>query len=138
MAKLLDRLYATDYYAWTREQAAALRRLAASRADLPLDLDHLAEEVAGLGKSERRAARSQMRRLLEHLLKLHSSTQGTVLSSRTGGTGRAGARRPVGVGGPLHLRLAMTDLVVGVGRGKVGRGGNSCWLRWEPAPKALA
>ena len=70
MARVLDRLYATDYYAWTLEQAAALRRLAAERADLPLDLDHLAEEVEDLGKSERRAVRSQMRRLLEHLLKL--------------------------------------------------------------------
>ena len=74
MASVLDRLYATDYYAWTMEQAAALRRLAAERADLPLDLDHLAEEVEDLGKSERRAVRSQMRRLLEHLLKLEYST----------------------------------------------------------------
>lgn len=74
MAKVLDRLYATDYYAWTQEQAAALRRLAASRADLPLDLDHLAEEVEDLGKSERRAVRSQMRRLLEHLLRLQYAT----------------------------------------------------------------
>ena len=74
MAKVLDRLYATDYYAWTLEQAAALRRLAAEGADMPLDLDHLAEEVEDLGKSERRAVRRPMRRLLEHLLKLQHST----------------------------------------------------------------
>ena len=74
MARVLDRLYATDYYAWTLEQAAALRRLAAERADMPLDLDHLAEAVEDLGKAERRAVRRQMRRLLEHLLKLEYST----------------------------------------------------------------
>ena len=74
MAKVLDRLYATDYYAWTLEQAAALRRLAAEGADMPLDLDHLAEAVEDLGKSERRAVRRQTRRLLEHLLKLQHAT----------------------------------------------------------------
>ena len=74
MAKVIDRLYATDYYAWTRAQAAALRRLAAERAEVPLDLDHLAEAVEDWGKSERRAVRRQMRRLLEHLLKLQFST----------------------------------------------------------------
>ena len=74
MARVLDRLYATDYYAWTLEQAAALRRLAVERADRQLDLDHLAEAVEDLGKAERRAVRRQMRRLLEHLLKLEYST----------------------------------------------------------------
>ena len=74
MGKVLDRPYAMDYYTWPQAQAGALRRLAAERADLPLDLDHLAEEVEEFGKSERRAVRSQMRRLLEHLLKLQYAT----------------------------------------------------------------
>jgi hypothetical protein len=74
MTLVKDRLYHTDYYAWTQEQAAILRRLAASRAQSDLDLENLAEEVADLGKSERRAVRSQMRRLIEHLLKLDYGT----------------------------------------------------------------
>ncbi len=74
MTLVKDRLYHTDYYAWTQEQAAILRRLATSRAPGDLDLENLAEEVADLGKSERRAVRSQMRRLLEHLLKLDHAT----------------------------------------------------------------
>ena len=74
MTLVKDRLYHTDYYAWTQEQAAILRRLATSRTQSDLDLENLAEEVADLGKSERRAVRSQMRRLIEHLLKLDYAT----------------------------------------------------------------
>ncbi len=69
-----DRLYHADYDAWTQQQAAILRRLAASRTPSDLDLENLAAEVADLGKSECRAVRSQMRRLLEHLLKLEYGT----------------------------------------------------------------
>jgi DNA-binding PucR family transcriptional regulator len=69
-------LYEEDFYAWTRDQAAALRRLAAQRWNGPLDLDHLAEEVEDLGKTERNAVRSQLRRIIEHCLKLeHSPAQ---------------------------------------------------------------
>jgi len=50
MAKVLERsLYETDYYAWTREQAAALRSMAAARVDTKLDLENLADEVESLG-----------------------------------------------------------------------------------------
>jgi hypothetical protein len=63
-------LYEDDFYAWTQEQAAALRRLAAERWNGPLDLEHLAEEVEDLGKEQRNAVRSQLRRIIEHRLKL--------------------------------------------------------------------
>lgn len=66
-------LYEEDFYAWTREQAAALRRLAVERRNLPLDLEHLAEEVEDLGKEQRNAVRSQLRRILERRLKLEHS-----------------------------------------------------------------
>ncbi|HEX5079652.1 MAG TPA: DUF29 family protein, partial [Geminicoccaceae bacterium] len=49
MAKVLERsLYQTDYYAWTRQQAAALRAMAAARVDSALDVENLAEEVESL------------------------------------------------------------------------------------------
>jgi hypothetical protein len=74
MAKVLERsLYDEDYYAWTRAQAAALRKLARERASLPLDLEHLAEEVESLGRSDLATVRSQLRRIIEHLLKLEYS-----------------------------------------------------------------
>jgi hypothetical protein len=77
MAKVLARsLYETDYYAWTRQQAAELRRLARARADTTLDLAHLAEEVESLGRSDLNTVRSHLRRIIEHLLKLeHSPAQ---------------------------------------------------------------
>ena len=77
MAKVLEKtLYEADYYAWTKDQAAALRELAKARADLPLDLENLAEEVESLGRSDLRTVRSQIRRIIEHLLKLeHSPAQ---------------------------------------------------------------
>jgi Domain of unknown function DUF29 len=66
-------LYERDYYAWTLAQATELRRLAKRRTHGALDLEHLAEEVADLGHSERDAVRSQVRRIIEHRLKLEST-----------------------------------------------------------------
>ncbi len=40
MATRQEDLYAEDFYAWTQDQAAALRRLAKERWNGPLDLDH--------------------------------------------------------------------------------------------------
>jgi hypothetical protein len=76
MAKVLERsLYQTDYYAWTKQQAAELRALAAARVNSTLDLENLAEEVESLGRSDLATVRSQLRRIIEHLLKLeHSPT----------------------------------------------------------------
>jgi Domain of unknown function DUF29 len=73
MATRPEELYEEDFYAWTRDQAQALRRLAASRPNLALDFPHLIEEVADLGTSQRDAVRSQLRRIIEHCLKLEYS-----------------------------------------------------------------
>ncbi|MFO1035974.1 MAG: DUF29 domain-containing protein [Geminicoccaceae bacterium] len=70
MAANPDRLYDTDFYAWTRRQAEELRRLKDLRLNVELDLDHVAEEIEDLGTSERDACRSQVERILEHFLKL--------------------------------------------------------------------
>ena len=77
MGEVLEKpLYETDYYAWTKEQAGKLRELAQARSNLPLDLEHLAEEVESLGRSDLRICRSQIRRIIEHLLKLEHSPAG--------------------------------------------------------------
>jgi hypothetical protein len=74
MAKVLERsLYQTDYYAWTKQQAAELRAMAARSVSSMLDLENLAEEVESLGRSDLNAVRSQVRRIIEHLLKLEFS-----------------------------------------------------------------
>jgi hypothetical protein len=55
--------YEEDFYAWSQHQAAILRRLAAgARAGLPndLDLENVAEEIEGVGRSELAAVRSQL------------------------------------------------------------------------------
>jgi hypothetical protein len=70
MAKL-SALYDEDFVRWTEEQAAALRR--AKGSNLPLDWENLAEEIESLGKSDRRELRSQITRILRHLLKLEAS-----------------------------------------------------------------
>ena len=64
-------LYDQDFVLWTEAQAAALLR--ARTANLPLDWANLAEEIASLGKSDRRELRSQIRRIIHHLLKLQAS-----------------------------------------------------------------
>lgn len=73
MATRAEELYEEDFYAWTRDQAKALRRLRATRPNVDLDLDHLIEEVEDLGTSERDAVRSAVRRIIEHCLKLEYS-----------------------------------------------------------------
>ena len=56
--------YDADFYAWAQAQAAALR----AKDWAALDLEHLAEEVEELRKTERRGVRSQLRLILSHLL----------------------------------------------------------------------
>lgn len=73
MSTRLDDLYERDFYAWTRQQAQALRRLAETRPNAPVDWEHLVEEVADLGKSERDAVRSHVRRIMLQPLKLQNA-----------------------------------------------------------------
>ena len=50
----VEQLYEDDFYAWTQAQAKELRRFARSRPNLPLDLAHIAEEIADLGTEQRK------------------------------------------------------------------------------------
>jgi DNA-directed RNA polymerase subunit F len=59
-------LYECDYYAWIQDQVQALRE----RRIENVDWDNVAEEIEDLGRSEKRALRSQLARLIEHLLKI--------------------------------------------------------------------
>jgi hypothetical protein len=56
------------YDAWTQHQAEVVRTMPVS--DNRFDREHLAEEIEDLGKTERDALRSQIRQIIEHLLKL--------------------------------------------------------------------
>ncbi|MEO8597830.1 MAG: DUF29 domain-containing protein [Candidatus Solibacter sp.] len=58
-------LYDTDFAEWSIRTAELVR---AGRLE-EVDLAHLAEEIEDLGKSERKAVRSQLRRMLLHLIK---------------------------------------------------------------------
>jgi hypothetical protein len=58
-------LYATDFFAWTQQQLALLK--AGRWTDI--DVEHLAEEVEDMGKSEKRTLESCLEVLLMHLLK---------------------------------------------------------------------
>lgn len=74
MATRPEQLYDDDFYAWTRDQARALRQLADARWNGPLDLLHLAEEVEDLGSEQKWAVMSQLERIVEHCLKLEHSS----------------------------------------------------------------
>ena len=58
-------LYEQDFYAWANEQAALLRSGRLSEADI----EHVAEEIESMGKSEKRELVSRLTVLLLHLLK---------------------------------------------------------------------
>jgi len=66
-------LYEQDFIGWTEQQARLLRDAATHGLNLPLDWEHLAEEVEDLGIEQRNALASQFARLIEHLLKLEFS-----------------------------------------------------------------
>lgn len=66
-----DSLYDRDFYAWTQQQAAALRAVAALRVNLPdLDLEKLAEEIEDVGNDTLSKIEGLVARVVEHLLKL--------------------------------------------------------------------
>ncbi len=58
-------LYEQDYYLWLEKMAHLLRT---GKLD-ELDLENLAEEIADMGRSERRTVESNLERVLMHLLK---------------------------------------------------------------------
>jgi hypothetical protein len=71
MALSTASLYEEDFYAWTQQQAELLRRLPAVGNEI--DLEHIAEEIADLGRSDLRAAQSLCAHIVEHFLKLEYS-----------------------------------------------------------------
>ena len=65
-------LYREDFWAWTQEQAVALRR----RDVDAIDWENLIEEVETLGRSEEQAWTSYCASVISHLLKIeHSDTR---------------------------------------------------------------
>lgn len=57
--------YETDFYAWTQQQANLLR----NRETHQIDWQNLAEEIEGMGRSEKRQLESRLEVLIMHLLK---------------------------------------------------------------------
>lgn len=60
-----SKLYETDFYAWTQEQAKFLRDGVWNSLDIP----NLVEEIESLGRQDRRELKNRIRVLLGHLLK---------------------------------------------------------------------
>jgi Domain of unknown function DUF29 len=73
MATKPGELYEEDFYAWTQQQAKALRTH--FRGDNRLDVEHLAEEIEDLGKSDLYAVESFVEQIIAYLLKLDYSGQ---------------------------------------------------------------
>jgi hypothetical protein len=65
MPKTLNTPYEKDVILWSQEQARALR----ARDFSKLDIEHLADEIEDVGKSEERELANRMAILLTHLLK---------------------------------------------------------------------
>lgn len=67
-------LYDEDFVAWSRQQAKALREAARPASNHGLDWENLAEEIEGLGNSQRSAVGSHIARIVQHLAKLDYSS----------------------------------------------------------------
>jgi Domain of unknown function DUF29 len=66
-----ETLYDEDFYDWTQQQADLLRRC--RPAGNELDLEHIADEIEDLGRSDLRAAQLLCEHVIEHFLKLEYS-----------------------------------------------------------------
>jgi Domain of unknown function DUF29 len=77
--------YEDDMYTWSRQQAAALRRAARSRVNLPdpIEFANVAEEIDSLGISQPHELASRYRVLLMHLLKWQYQADKRTLSWRS-------------------------------------------------------
>jgi hypothetical protein len=64
-AAMTETLYEHDFYAWSTEQAGLLRAGKLAEADI----DHIAEEIESMGRSEKRELVNRLVVLLLHLLK---------------------------------------------------------------------
>lgn len=78
--------YDADFYNWTQRTAELIQQ---GRTD-EVDLEHVAEEIADMGKRDRRELRSRLIVLLAHLLKWQmqpglrsASWRSTILEQRT-------------------------------------------------------
>ena len=78
-------LYDQDFHAWANEQVGLLRAGQLSEADI----EHIAEEIESLGKSEKRELVSRLRVLLLHLLEWRfqpsrrgASWEGSIINTR--------------------------------------------------------
>lgn len=60
-------LHELDFYAWTQQQIALLK--SGKLADV--DIEHIIEEIASMGASERRELINRLAVLLAHILKWH-------------------------------------------------------------------
>jgi hypothetical protein len=68
-----ETLYDEDFYLWSKQQAEALRAAGRGATNYAIDWENVAEEIDGLARSEKRELGSQIRRIIEHLLKLENS-----------------------------------------------------------------
>ena len=83
-------LYERDFYAWANEQAGLLRAGKLSEADL----EHIAEEIESMGKSEKRELVNRLSVLLMHLLKWQFQATGRGTSWRLTIFRRKNCKRP--------------------------------------------
>lgn len=100
-----EQMYETDYFLWSEQQAAFLRELARSGRDLPnaLDLEHVAEEIEDIGRSELNSVWSFLRLILVQVVEAVSVPNADVILHR---------RREV-VGFHIDLRSHVTPSMRG-------------------------
>ncbi len=104
--------YDTDYLAWTEEQARLLREAARERSNTPVDWEHVAEEIEGMGRSEMRAMESALVRVIEHLLKLELSPTAAPRNGWKASVSehRGRLRRDLKASPSLHGRVDLPDV----------------------------
>jgi hypothetical protein len=101
--------YESDYYGWIQQNVRAIREGRLNEVDWL----NVAEELEDIGKSERRAVRSQMGRLIEHLLKWSYQPKLRQRSQHSWRSAIKHARRSVGelLGENPSLKAQLAELL---------------------------
>lgn len=101
LADTASQLYDTDFHEWCIKMAALLR---ARRID-EVDIEHVAEEIEDLGKSQQNELESRAAVIIQHLLKIRFQPERRTRSwDRTVATQRVEIERLLG-GNPSLCRL---------------------------------
>lgn len=131
-------LHETDFLAWTRHQAEALRAAARAGTNMPLDWETLAEEIEDLGRQLQFELNNRLSTIIEHLLKLQYSPASRAYAGLRRTVRRSRSEVGLLLKGNRTLRQSVPDMIAEVAEDTAKRVGMDLLERREITPAVVA